>query len=185
MSPGFSGDGEHPAGEFGEFDKVFPIGGIFGRVWFSGESSFCGVVELGTGFGGEHERAGNAHSTEAVEFVGIVEDFCFEGGRGVAGAVTVLADGLGDLLCDLGCGMLQKEIAGNDGTGGGVVDFALGSKLLRAGHIVQKSCKVNYLPISLGQLLSEGKGVFDDPAGVIKVMTVGNIALERGFYEIL
>ena len=185
MSPGFSGGGKHPAGEFGEFDKVLPIGGIFGRIGFSGESSFSGVVEFCTGFGGEHESSGNTHGTEAVELVGIIENFCFEGGWGVAGAVTVLTDGLGNLLCDLRRGVLQKEIAGNDGTGGGVVNFALRVKFLRAGYIVQKGCKVNDLPIGLGQLLSEGKGVFDDPAGVIKVVTVGKIALERGFYEIL
>ena len=107
-------------------------------------------MEFGTGFGGEHESSGNADGAEAVEFVGIVKDFGFDGLGCVAGSESVLTDGLCYMVGDFLRGVLNEEVACDGGPGGGVINGAFALEFLRSCHIVEDGGQMNDGAVSFG-----------------------------------
>ena len=97
----------------------------------------------------------------------------------------MLTDGLGNAIGDFAGGVLHKEIAGDDGAGGGMIDGAFALKFLRACNIVEECSQMYDAAVGFGYLVTQSEGVFYDAAGVIEVMAVRKAAAESIFYEIL
>ena len=184
MSLNFSGFSEHTVREFGKLDKEFSVGCIFCGISLTVESFLSGVVDLGTDLGGEKETAGDANGAEAVEFIGIKEDFGFNGAGAQIGSEAVLSNAVTDSVSKF-CWreVFDEEITGNLSASLRVVNFSGGSRFKRPCNIMEDGSNVNNIAIGMRDLITEFESVFDNSAGMKIVMTVRKILRKLFFYK--